>query len=94
MTSWVSGSGGDSRAEAFGQGGGDAKQLVQMCRDGWVSAAALADADVRQSLTARLSAEELSSLKALISNVNAGAANADLLARLQQTISLSSVTSR
>jgi putative heme-binding domain-containing protein len=73
-------------ALAWVQGGGDAARLLQMCRDGWLSAAALADANVRQAVEAGLTAEQRTQLSGLTSQVDAAAANSEMLVRLQQTI--------
>ncbi|MCG8651786.1 MAG: c-type cytochrome, partial [Pirellulales bacterium] len=73
-------------ALSWARGGADPELLVQMCGDGWISPAAVADVDVRQSLWPRLSAQSQQQFQSLTQNIDAGAAQREALKQLRQTL--------
>ncbi len=73
-------------ALAWTQGGADIRALLQMCQDGWISPSVLVDVDVRQSLTPRLSADQVDLLQSLTSGLEGGAEQRELLDRLRQSV--------
>ncbi len=73
-------------ALAWAGAGADAGLLLQLCQEGWISPAALADINVRQTLIPRLDNDQQKELQSLIANVDSSAAQKQLLRRLQQTI--------
>ena len=70
------------------KGGADAAMLMRMCQDGWISPTVLADVDVRQSLTPRLSPQQVNQLQALTDNVDGDANQRAILDRLQPLVLL------
>ena len=73
-------------ALAWVQAGADVGALLQMVSDGWVSPTAVADIDVRQALTPKLTAAQIENLEVLTRNVDGAAGQRQLLTRLQSSI--------
>lgn len=73
-------------ALAWVRGGANASQLLQMCEDGWLSPAALADVDVLQALMPKLGAAEAKTLVAITKDVDDGSAKRKVIEDLRQQI--------
>ena len=78
----------EQRAFALGwvQRGADVESLLRMTREGWLAAGSLADPEVMQTLTPRLTSSQREQLESLTANIDANSDQRQRLAQLLQSL--------